>query len=418
MYQLTTLKNGLRVASEILPGVESVAVSVSVDVGARYESAAEGGISHLLEHMAFKGTPKRSALKIAEEFDNIGGQFNAYTSSEHTVYYAKVLKGELPLAVDILADILINSTFEPEELRKEQGVVLQEIAAHNDTPDDLVFDLFDDRAFPAQPLGRSILGAPEQVAAYVRDDLFAYMHTHYAPSRMVLSCAGNVSHAELVTLAEQHFTALIQHKAPKPEPGRYSGGETRVNRKLEQLNLLMGFPSVSVHDADYYATQLYSAILGGGMSSRLFQQIRERRGLAYHVSSMVSAYADCGTLVVYSATGMNESAELPLLIVDEMKRLTGDVSEAELQRAKNQQKAELLMSRESPGTVAGWMGKHLLMFGRYRELPEIVQRIDAISRADISRIAAHTLSGAPTCAALGPVKKLPAYEKVMARLRG
>jgi predicted Zn-dependent peptidase len=415
-YQLTTLSSGLRVASEALPGVESVAVAVSVGVGSRYESEAEGGISHLLEHMAFKGTTSRTALSIAEAFDNIGGQFNAYTSSENTVYYAKVLKDALPLAVDILADIMLRSLFDAEELRKEQGVVLQEIAAHFDTPDDLIFDLFDAVAFPDQPLGRSILGRPEQVEAYKREALMRYMATHYSPSRMVLSAAGNVSHAQLVTLADQFFAALTGPAAPAPQPGRYKGGDTRTARKLEQLHLMMGFPGVSVHHQDYYTMQLYANILGGGMSSRLFQEIREKRGLAYHVSSSASTYADCGTLVIYSATSMEHGAQLPLLVADELKRMAEGVSAAELSRAKNQQKAELLMARENPGTVASWIGKHLLLFNRYRELPEIVANIDAVTEADIRRVGAEIVASPLTLAALGPVKAIPPHEKITARL--
>ncbi len=416
-YQLDTLPSGLRVASEKLPGVESVAVAVSVGVGSRYEEEKEGGISHLLEHMAFKGTSRRSARQIAEAFDNIGGQFNAYTSSEHTVYYAKVLKNELPMALDILADILQHSVFDNDELRREQGVILQEIAAHKDSPDDLIFDLFDQAAFPAQPLGRSILGTPEGVSSYTREDLINYMGKHYHPTRMVVSAAGNVAHKQLLELAETHFSQLAPGPALNPEPGNYKGGDYREESDLEQLQLAMGWRGLSVHDKDYYAIQLFSNILGGGMSSRLFQEIREKRGLAYHVSSSVTAYRDCGIFSVYSATGGEHAHELPLLIADELKKMADGVLPAELSRVKNQQKAELLMARESPGAVAGWIGKHLLIFGKYRDAQEIMQRVEAVTADDISRIARHVLATpAHTLAALGPVKGLPDYEVVSARL--
>jgi predicted Zn-dependent peptidase len=239
-YQLTTLDNGLRVATEFLPGVESVAVTVSCGVGARYESEAENGISHLLEHMAFKGTNTRSARDIAEAFDNIGGQLNAYTSMELTVYYAKVLKKDTPLAVEILGDILQHSVFEPSELAREKDVIIQEIGMHHDTPDDLIVDYFDDTAFPEQPLGRSILSTEERIAAFTRDDLIRYMDTHYRPPRMVLSAAGNIQHGEFVSLAKQYFAMRGRDAGPKFQTAIYRGGDSRKESDLEQLHLMMG----------------------------------------------------------------------------------------------------------------------------------------------------------------------------------
>ncbi|MBV8939879.1 MAG: insulinase family protein [Alphaproteobacteria bacterium] len=416
-YQLSTLQNGLRVASEHLPGMESIAIAMSVDVGARHEEEAEGGLSHLLEHMAFKGTSTRSARDIAESFDAIGGQFNAYTSLEHTVYYAKVLKEHLPLAVDILSDILLHSVFDPQELKREQGVVLQEIASHFDAPDDLIFDLLDRTAFPDQPLGRSILSTPERIMSHTREALVTYMEKHYAAPRMVLSAAGNVKHEMLLDLAERYL-APLSPGVPRPPvvPGRYVGGDDREADDLEQLHLLLGLPALSAHDDDYYALQLYSSILGGGMSSRLFQEIREKRGLAYHVSSMTAAYADCGMMNVYCATGENEAAELPMLLADEIKRMAGGVTEAELSRVRNQQKAELLMARENPGRVAGWIGRHLLVFERYKPLKEIIANIEAVTHDDMRRVGALLLEGMPTLAALGPIGKLPPHEAVAGRL--
>ncbi len=286
-YQCSALPNGLRVASEYLPGVESVAVTVSVNVGARYENPQEGGISHLLEHMAFKGTSKRNARQIAEEFDNIGGQFNAYTSLEHTVYYAKVLKEHAHIAVDILSDILQNSLFDEQELIREKEVILQEIAMHHDTPDDLIFDLFDAVAFPDQPMGRSILGTAQKVSAITREEMIAKMQKHYRPGRMVLSLAGNLRHEQAVQWAGEYFSNTGISEQTAPEPAAYQGGDTRQSRKLEQLHLVAGLQGVSLEHPDYYALQLFSAILGGGMSSRLFQEIREIRGLAYTLNSSV-----------------------------------------------------------------------------------------------------------------------------------
>ena len=234
-YQFTTLSNGLRVATEFLPGVETVAVAVSVGVGARYEKDHENGISHLLEHMAFKGTKTRSARDIAEAFDNVGGQINAYTSMELTVYYAKVLKEDTRLAVDILGDIMQNSVFSEEELAREKDVVIQEIAMHFDTPDDLIMDYFDEAAFPGQPLGRSILSSEDRVASYTRGDLIRYMETHYKTPRMVLTAAGNIKHVDFVAMAEQYFVMAPSAAGPSFEVATYQGGDVRTVRDLEQI---------------------------------------------------------------------------------------------------------------------------------------------------------------------------------------
>jgi predicted Zn-dependent peptidase len=300
-YQLTTLKNGLRVASEFLAGVESVAIAVNVGVGARYESEVENGISHLLEHMAFKGTATRSAKDIAETFDAIGGQLNAYTSMELTVYYAKVLKNDAPLAVEVLADIMQNSTFAEHELVREKEVIIQEIAMHRDSPDDLIVDNFDGIAFPNQPLGRSILSTEERVSSYSRQDLFNYMATHYVPSRMIITAAGNIKHEDFVALVEKYFALPENTPSKNFEQATYQGGDSRITADFEQLHLLIGLPTINMHSPDYYALQLYSTILGGGMSSRLFQEVREKAGLAYSVYSMASAYADVGMMSIYAA---------------------------------------------------------------------------------------------------------------------
>lgn len=415
-YQLTTLKNGLRVASETLPGVDSVAIAVSCGVGARYEHENENGISHLLEHMAFKGTKTRSARDIAEEFDMIGGQFNAYTSMETTVYYAKVLKENAEVAMDILSDIMQNSLFDAEELQREQGVVIQEIAMHRDTPDDLIHDYFDETAFPAQSLGRSILSTEEKVASYKRDDLIRYMGTHYRAPRMILSAAGNITHDAVLALADKYFSLGDQPRGPSYEPGKYKGGDSRIDRDLEQLHLLYGLPAISVKSPDYYAMQIYSIILGGGMSSRLFQEVREKRGLAYTVYSSLSAYDDCGVLTLYAATAPEKGGELSGVLCDQLAGMAKSVSEAELMRAKNQLKSDLLMTRESPHAVANWIGRHLLVFGEYRTAKDIIARIESVTTADIERIAKQLTGGALTLTALGRDKGVLPYNELQSRL--
>lgn len=416
-YQLTTLPNGLRVATERLAGVETATVTVSVDVGARCEEASDGGISHMLEHMAFKGTSRRSARQIAEEFDMIGGHLNAYTSHESTVYYAKVLKGDIPAAVDMLADILQHSTFDEEELARERQVILQEIAMHHDTPDELVFDHFQAASFPSQALGRSILGTPERVASFSRDDLKRYMAMHYHPSRMIISAAGAVDHEALVSLVAAQFTQSPSQPSAKLEPAEYRGGATIVERELEQLHVVMGLPSVSFNHADYYAHQLLSIILGGGMSSRLFQEVREKRGLAYHVSAFVSGYEDTGLLGVYAATSDDKTAELMPVLCEQLQSCAESIDETELRRAKNQQISGLLMTRESTSSVAEWIGRHLLCYGRYKTAQELTEVIEAITVADITRAARHMLQPEKlTLAALGPCGTMPDIETVRRQL--
>lgn len=415
-YQLTTLPSGMRVASEFLPGVESVAVTLSVGVGARYEALHENGISHLLEHMAFKGTTTRSARDIAEAFDAIGGQINAYTSMEMTVYYAKVLKEHARLAVDILADIMQHSVFLEEELAREKAVIVQEIAMHHDSPDDLIVDYFDEKAFPDQPLGRSILSTAERVSSYSRDDLINYMDTHYQPAQMVLSAAGNIAHDQFVSLAQEYFKNKPATNVTSCPRATYSGGDSRVSRDLEQLHLILGLPAVSLHSSNYYSLNLYANILGGGMSSRLFQEVREKRGLAYTVYAMGSAYEDCGIMSVYAATSPDKGKELSGVLCEQIAQMATTVTDAELARAKNQHKAELLMARESPQTVAGWIGRHLLLFNEYRQARDISARVDAVTKEDIYALGEHIAGGTLTVAALGDISGVRPYEELQKKL--
>jgi predicted Zn-dependent peptidase len=417
MYQLTTLDNGLRVASEFLPGAESVAVTVSVGTGARYETESENGISHLLEHMAFKGTKKRSARDIAEAFDMIGGQSNAYTSMEMTVYYARVLKDDVRVAVDILGDILQNSLFEEVELEREKDVIAQEIAMHHDTPDDLIVDYFDDTAFPHQPLGRSILSTEERICATTRPEVVAYMDKHYRTPRLVLSAAGNIKHDVFVRLAQEYFTLEKRAAGPSFELAHYKGGETRIMRELEQMHLMVGLPSVSIHSPQYYALQLYAGILGGGMSSRLFQEVREKRGLAYTVYAMGSGYEDVGMMSIYAAAAPDKAKELSGVLVEQIAAMSLGVSEAELQRARNQQKADLLMARENPQNVSSWIGRHLLMYGEYRQAKDIAAKIDMVSCNDIVALAKQMMKGPLTVAALGDVSGVRPYDELAGKLK-
>ncbi|HSA82547.1 MAG TPA: pitrilysin family protein [Geminicoccaceae bacterium] len=416
--EITTLDSGLRVASLPMASVQTASVGIWVDVGARYEAPEVNGVAHMLEHMAFKGTERRSARAIAEAIENVGGHLNAYTSREHTAYYARIMADDLPLAVDLLADILQHSAFDEAELARERGVVVQEIGQTQDTPDDLVFDLFQETAFPGQPLGRSILGPAELVAAMPRRALVDYMAHHYGPARLVLSAAGKVEHDRVVELADRLFRELPTPPVAAAPPARYEGGEVREERELEQVHLLIGLPAFSYLDDDFYALQVFSTMLGGGMSSRLFQEVRENRGLAYSVFSFASSYADTGLFGIYAGTGENETAELVPVVCDELLKMIEQPTEEELARARAQLKASLMMALESCFAQSEELARQLLIFGRRIPPDEIVARIDAVDESALRRVGRRLLTGVgPTLAAIGPLQQLPDLDAIRRRLQ-
>lgn len=415
---ITTLDNGLRIATVTMPSVQTASVGVWVDAGARHERPEVNGVAHMLEHMAFKGTERRSARVIAEEIETVGGQLNAYTSRENTAYYARVLADDLPLATDIIADILQHSTFEPEELERERGVILQEIGQTLDTPDDLIFDLFQETAFPAQSLGRSILGPAEIVQAMNREELTGYMAEHYAPQRMVLSAAGKVDHGQLVDLGAKLFQKLPASGSAGGgiEAGNYARGDLRKDRDLEQVHLILGLPAFSYHDDDFYALQIYSAMLGGGMSSRLFQEVREKRGLAYSVFSFAACYKDAGVFAIYAGTGEEQTPELVPVLCDQLLGLMNKATDEELARAKAQLKASMMMGLESCFAQSEDIARQLLIFGRRIPQEETIAEIDAVDAQAIKRVGERLIEGArPTLAAIGPVSKLPSLDSVERR---
>lgn len=412
----TTLENGLRIVSHTMDAVETVSVGVFVDAGTRNEPVEINGVAHMLEHMAFKGTKRRSALDIVAEIEEVGGHLNAYTSREHTAYYAKVLKEDAPLAVDILADILQHSTFEPEELARERSVVLQEIGQAHDTPDDLVFDHFQATAFPDQPMGRPVLGDAERVQTMSREAIMGYMDKAYGAASMVLSAAGMIEHDQLVALARHLFTDLPDSRALGNETAAYGGGEHLEDRDLEQVHLTIGFPGLGMHDPDIYASTVMSVLFGGGMSSRLFQEVRERRGLAYSIHSYCSCYSDCGLFGIYAGTGEEEITELMPVLADEVKRLVGSLEEGEVRRARNQLKAATLMSLESTGSRAEQLGEQMLVFGRPLPIDEIVARIDAVDMDAVRRVAGRIFTGRPSLAAIGPLGRMMPYDRFAERL--
>ena len=411
--RLTTLPNGIRVISETIPRVETLAFGAWVDVGARYEPAEVNGVAHLLEHMAFKGTATRTARGIAEEIEAVGGSLNAYTSREQTAYYARILAPDLPLACDLVADILQRSTVDGGELEKERQVVLQEIGQVRDTPDDLVFDLFQEAAYPDQPLGRPILGPEEVVASMPRAALLDYMRRHYAPSRLVVAAAGKLEHERLVELADAAFRDLPAAAGnERPEPARYKGGEAlERDDELEQVHLCLGVESLGYADTDYFALQVLTTALGGGMSSRLFQEARENRGLCYSIGASGSAYADGGLLIIDAGTAAASVPELCRVIEAETAALVADPTEAEIARARAQLKAGLLMALESCHAVCEDLARQLLCLGRRVPTAEVLAKVDAVDAAAVRRVGERLFRGRPTTrAAIGPLKKLPRLE--------
>lgn len=409
---ITTLNNGLRIITDHMPHLETVSVGVWVDVGARYEPLALNGISHLLEHMAFKGTKTRSPRQLAEEIENVGGHLNAYTSRDHTTYYARVLKGNLNLAVDILGDILLNSVFKKKELVREKDVILQEIGQAQDTPDDIIFDNLQETAFPNQPLGRSILGTSKSVMSFTPDCIRGYMNTNYVSKTMVISAAGNVDHDVLVKMVETNFFGFGENRDVKFHESEYRGGEYRDNRNLEQLHITLGFPSLSFYDPDYYALQVYNTILGGGMSSRLFQEVREERGLAYSIYSFSSSHNDTGLFGIYAGTNPKMVGTLIPVIAGEMKRLTEKVEQSDLARASAQLKAGLLMSLESTSSRIEQLGRQMLIFNRPIPIEELIEEVELIDEEAIARVAKRTLEGKLTLASVGDSRSLKGFDKI------
>ena len=414
--QMTTLANGLRVISESRDGVQTTAVGVWVDAGARYENVANNGVAHMLEHMAFKGTDSRSAQDIAVEIESVGGHLNAYTSREHTAYFVRVLKEDLGLSVDILADILQRSTFAEEELERERAVVIQEIGQSEDTPDDIIFDRLQDACFPDQALGRSILGPATGVASMGREVLIDFMTEHYTASRLLLCAAGAVDHDALVALAEQKFGALSQGQHNPFEGAVFQGGERREERDLEQVHFALALPALAYDDDDFYPMQVMSTVLGGGMSSRLFQEVREKRGLCYSIFCFASSYKECGAFTIYAGTGADQVGELVPVICDEMLRLGGDASAEEVDRARAQLKAGTLMSLESSASRAEQLARQTLVFGRQIPVEELIERIDAVDVAAVRRVAGR-IAGAENLAvaALGPIGDLASRDEIAAR---
>ena len=414
--RLTTLPNGFRIVSEHMPGLESAAIGVWVLSGGRHERAAENGIAHFLEHMAFKGTARRSAVQIAEAIEDVGGYMNAYTSREATAYYARVLGADVPLALDVIGDIVLNSVFDGGEIELERGVILQEIGQAADTPDDIIFDWLQERAYPDQPLGRPILGPAEAVRGFGRDDLAGFVAGHYRPGNMILSAAGAVDHDDLVRMAAEVFGAMPPADVPPLAPAAFKGGEWRVEKPLEQAHFALAFEAPAITAPDVQTAQVLGAALGGGMSSRLFQELRERRGLCYTIFAQAGAFSDTGMMTLYAGTSADQIGALVGLTLDEIKRAADDISEAELARARAQLRAGLLMGLESPSNRAERLARLLQVRGRVPPPEEVVAEIDAVTVAGVREMAGRMVAEAPAALALyGPVTGAPDWQALQDR---
>jgi predicted Zn-dependent peptidase len=405
--EVTRLASGLTVVTDSMPHLQTASLGVWVGSGSRDEEPNEHGISHLLEHMAFKGTKRRSARQIAEEIEAVGGDLNAATSSETTAYFASVLRADMPLALDVLSDILANPTFDAAELKREQNVIVQEIGASEDNPDDIVFDYLQQTSFPNQPIGRPILGTRETVCSFKDNNLRAYLARNYRAPDMVLAATGAIEHAAVVAETERRFAQFNGPAAPLPQPAKFIGGDKLEARDLEQVHIAMSLEGLSQKHADYFSLQVFTIILGGGMSSRLFQEVREKRGLCYTISAFHMPYADTGMFGIYAGTDAADVNELMKVTVDETAAAAASITEVEVNRAKAQIKVGLLMALESSGARARQLASQILTYGRPLPIEELVARVDSVTVAS-TRAAGTALMARsrPAVAALGPSKGL------------
>lgn len=414
--QTTKLQNGLRIVTDNVPSVGSVALGVWVGVGTRNENMVHNGVAHMVEHMLFKGTKNRNSKDIVEQIENVGGSMNAYTSREVTSYHMHMLADDMPLGLDVLSDMLQHSTMPEEEIERERHVILQEIGMCNDTPDDLVFGHYHETAYPGQALGAPILGTNAIIENMQRDTLMEYVKNSYTPKNLVISAAGAVDHDAFVKQIEEQFAFLPEDQNSNRAAANYKGGERRSEKDLEQSHIILGFRGISRLDEDFYAAQALSAIFGGGMSSRLFQEVREKRGLVYSVFSFHSSYSDDGQFGIYAGTGPKDLTELIPVVCGEIEKLASTLTDHEVERAKTQMRSSLIMGRESMMTRADGQAKYMLFRDALLDIDKIRDQIDALDKARLVNVCERIFTSTPTLAALGPLAKLESYDTIKGRL--
>ncbi len=401
---IITNSNKLRVAVDEIPHLQTVAIGVFVKTGSRNEGLAINGISHFLEHMAFKGTKTRTAKQIAEEFESIGGYINAYTSREKTVYYVKVLKQHTEFAIQFLADILQNSTFDSQEVEKERGVILQEVAMTYDTPDDIIFDYFQEQAFPKQPLGRSILGKVKNIKTFNQQHFQNYINSQYNYQNMAIVASGSIKTTEVVNWVDKYFNQLNSNIIEKPKKPKYAGGVVKKVKKLEQVHLVLGFEGLSQNDPKFYTQQILAMILGSGMSSRLFYEIRENLGLAYSVYAFNSCYSDAGIFGIYGGTSAEKLDLFLQATKQELQKICQNITDAEMQKVQTQFLAGLAMAKESTNARMQRIGNDILDYNKIYTDQELIEEFNSNTKLDINNLASQIFADSPTLAVLGEVK--------------
>jgi len=420
MFHKVTLDNNTHILVEQIPNVRSVAIGFWVDVGSRYESDENNGVSHFIEHLLFKGTDKRTAKQIAETLDAVGGQLNAFTTKEYTCYYARVLDEHIDLAVDLLSDMLFNSKFAPEDIDRERNVIIEEIKMYEDSPDELVHDIFAGAMWQGHPLGRPIIGNMEVIKNIDRDKIMDFYHTHYKPSNLVLTVAGNIDPEKVIRdlrlIFDEKGGAAPKRSMVIPAPVL---DVTCRNKDTEQVHMCIGTPGVKLEDEQYYPFQILNTVLGGGISSRLFQEIREQRGLVYSVYSYHSSYHDTGLFCVYAGLSMNNVEEAMELIFKQVEDIrVNSISAAELQRAKDQMKGNILLSLESVSTRMSRLGKSQLYLGRVITPDEAVEKLNKVTQTDIQELAASCLRTENfSMATIGPWKDEGNMQRIMEKHR-
>lgn len=404
--QKTVLHNGLTVATDYIPNFETVSVGIFVKVGSVNETENLCGVSHFVEHMAFKGTERRTSLQISESIESAGGHMNAYTGKETTAFYAKVLKSDIELAVDVITDIVQNSTFDRAEFEVERGVIIQEIKQTNDTPDDVVFEIFQHKCFENEALGRQILGNIANIKRFQPQDLKNYLKSNYSASKMILAASGNVNHDEFVRLAEKYTDKIHDFETKSPDIQKYSGGFIHRQKDLEQRHIILGYEG-GCHKSDIkYDLFILSTILGGGMSSRLFQEVREKRGLAYSVFSYIANYNDTGIFGVYAGCEIDKALDVIKVIRNEMSNAVNDISDDEVAKAKRQIKASLLMGLESSSARMERLANQYLLYNRFFSSDEIIAFIDAVNVDSARDVLNSMINTKPTLAVVGSDKNI------------
>ena len=400
---ISTLASGLTVATLPMAGAHSVNVGIWIKAGGRDEKAGEHGIAHMLEHMAFKGTARRTAQQIAVEVESVGGYMNAHTAREETAYYIRVLPEFMPLAVDVLSDILTQSTMPDDEIERERGVILQEIGQALDTPDDVVFENFSAASYHGHKLGESILGTAASVSGFSQGDLQGFMKRYYGASQMILCASGAVTHEEMLAQAERHLGALAPAAAPVRHAPKWSGGRIIETRQLEQSHVIAGLAAPAATDPDRYALMLLSNLYGGGMASRLFQEVREQRGLCYSIFSFAQMFSDAGVFGIYAGTAAEDVDEMLTVSARALCAMRDDLTDDEIERGKAQIRAGILMGQESVSGMTESLARQLLLFGKVRSVEEVARSVADLTKDDVVRMIARLTENAlPALSVIGP----------------